>query len=89
MPDLVDVTNGVVTNNGTTFTINADLTISAGDVLLIDNSVIRIDAPGVLITINGSMNCVHTGDRVKLYGTQQDQFSMRFENATGCNVKKM
>lgn len=89
MPDLVDVTNGVVTNNGTTFTINADLTISTGDVLLIDNSVIRIDAPGVLITINGSMNCVHTGDRVKLYGTQQNQFSMRFENATGCNVKKM
>lgn len=89
LPDLVNVTNGVVTNNGTTFTINADLTISAGDVLLIDNSVIRIDAPGVLITINGSMNCVHTGDRVKLYGTQQDQFSMRFENATGCNVKKM
>ena len=89
MPDLVDVTNGVVTNNGTTFTVNADLTISAGDVLLIDNSVIRIDAPGVLITINGSMNCVHTGDRVKLYGTQQDQFSMLFENATGCNIKKM
>ena len=89
MPDLVDVTNGVVTNNGTTFTINADLTISTGDVLLIDNSVIRIDAPGVLITINGSMNCVHTGDRVKLYGTQQDQFSMLFENATGCNIKKM
>ena len=89
MPDLVDVTNGVVTNNGTTFTVNADLTISAGDVLLIDNSVIRIDAPGVLITINGSMNCVHTGDRVKLYGTQQNQFSMLFENATGCNIKKM
>ena len=89
MPDLVDVTNGVVTNNGTTFTINADLTISTGDVLLIDNSVIRIDAPGVLITINGSMNCVHTGDRVKLYGTQQNQFSMLFENAAGCNIKKM
>ena len=89
MPDLVDVTNGVVTNNGTTFTVNADLTISAGDVLLIDNSVIRIDAPDVLITINGSMNCVHTGDRVKLYGTQQNQFSMLFENATGCNIKKM
>ncbi|MBR4138310.1 MAG: hypothetical protein IKU05_07865 [Bacteroidales bacterium] len=89
MPDLVDVTNGVVTNNGTTFTINADLTISTGDVLLIDNSVIRIDAPGVLITINGSMNCVHTGDRVKLYGTQQDQFSMHFENATDCLIKKM
>ena len=88
-PDLVTVTDGVVTNSGTTFTINADLTISAGDVLQIDNQVTRIDAPGVLITINGSMTCVNTGDRVKLYGTQQNQFSMRFENATDCMIKKM
>ena len=89
MPDLVAVSNGVVTNDGTTFTINSDLTISTGDVLQIDNQVTRIDAPGVLITINGSMTCVHTGDRVKLYGTQQNQFSMRFENATNCLIKKM
>ena len=89
MPDLVAVSNGVVTNDGTTFTINSDLTISTGDVLQIDNQVTRIDAPGVLITINGSMTCVQTGDRVKLYGTQQNQFSMRFENATNCLIKKM
>ena len=89
LPDLVAATDGVVTNDGTTFTIHADLTIAHNDVLLIDNQVMRIDAPGVLITINGSMNCVQTGDRVKLYGTQQNQFSMRFENATNCLVKKM
>lgn len=88
-PDLVAATNGVVTNTGTTFTINADITISANDVLKIDNQVTRIDAPGVLITISGSMTCVNTGDRVKLYGTQQNQFSMRFENATDCMIKKM
>lgn len=89
LPDLVAVTDGVVTNVGTTFTIHSDLTISAGDVLRIDNQVTQIDAPGVLITINGSMTCVHSGDRVKLYGTQQDQFSMRFENATNCMLKRL
>ena len=90
LPDLVAASDGVVTNSsGTVFSFNADVTISQGDVLQIDNQVTRIDAPGVLITINGSMTCVHTGDRVKLYGTQQNQFSMRFENATGCNIKKM
>ena len=87
--DLVAATDGVVTNSGTTFTIHNDLTISTGDVLQIDNQVTRIDAPGVLLTINGSMTCVNTGDRVKFYGTQQNQFSMRFENATYCLVKKM
>lgn len=89
LPDLVNVTEGVVTNEGTVFTIHQDLTISTGDVLLIDNQVSRIDAPGVLITINGSFNCNHTGDRVKLYGTETQQFSMRFENATNCLMRKM
>lgn len=89
LPDLVAATDGVVTGDGTIFQINADLTISANDVLKIDNQVTRIDAPGVLITISGSMTCVNTGDRVKLYGTQQNQFSMRFENATDCMIKKM
>ena len=90
LPDLVMASDGVVTNSsGTVFSFNADVTISQGDVLKIDNQVSRIDAPGVLITINGSMICAQTGDRVKLYGTQQNQFRMRFENATGCNIKKM
>lgn len=89
LPDLVTATGGVVTNEGTVFTIHQDLTISTGDVLLIDNQVSRIDAPGVLITINGSLTCNITGDRVKLYGTETQQFSLRFENATNCQMRKM
>ena len=89
LPDLVAATEGVVTNVGTVFTIHQDLTISHSDVLLIDNQVTRIDAPGVLITINGSVTCNHTGDRVKLYGTETQQFSMRFENASNCLMRKM
>ena len=89
LPDLVAATEGVVTNVGTVFTIHQDLTISHSDVLLIDNQVTRIDAPGVLITINGSFTCNHTGDRVKLYGTETQQFSMRFENASNCLMRKM
>ena len=89
LPDLVAATDGVVTNVGTVFTIHQDLTISSNDVLLIDNQVSRIDAPDVLITINGSINCNITGDRVKLYGTETQQFSMRFENASNCLMKKL
>ena len=88
MPDLVEVSNGVVTNDNYNYYIHSDLTISENDVLRIDGNVTRIDAPGVLITINGSMVCVNDA-RVKLYGTEQDHFSMRFENATNCNIKKM
>lgn len=89
LPDLVATTDGVVTNDGTVFTIHEDLTISSNDVLLINNQVSRIDAPGVLITINGSLTCDIAGDRVKLYGTEDQQFSMRFENATNCLMRKM
>lgn len=89
MPDLVDVTKGVVTVGENGYVINADLTISANDVLKIDDQVERIDAAEILVTINGSMVCTNT-DRVKFYGLNETQhFSMRFENATGCNIKKM
>lgn len=89
MPDLVDVTEGVVTVGENGYVINADLTISANDVLKIDDQVERIDAAEILVTINGSMVCTNT-DRVKFYGLNETQhFSMRFENATGCNIKKM
>lgn len=89
LPDLVAVTNGVVTQGTNSFLINADLTISRDDILLIDNQVTRIDAGNVMITINGSMICNNT-NRVKLYGLDETQhFSMRFENATGCNLKLM
>ena len=90
LPDLVAVTDGVVTNSSpNVFLFNADLTISTGDVLLIDDQVSRIDAPGVLITIHGSMTCTNTSNRVKLYGAEDNQFSMRFENATNCLLSKM
>ena len=91
LPDLVAITDGVVTNGTNTngFIINADLTISTNDVLKIDNQVARIDVDDALITINGSMVCTNS-DRVKLYGLNETHhFSMRFENATDCNIKLM
>jgi hypothetical protein len=90
LPDLVAVSNGAVTNTGNVFAVNSDITISQNDVLLIDDQVTRIDAPGKLITINGSMVCTNSdANRVKIYGTMTSQFSMRFENATNCNLKHM
>ena len=90
MPDLVAASNGVVTNTGNVFAINADLTISENDILNIDDQVTRIDAPGSLITIKGSMVCNNSEtNRVKIYGTMTSQFSMRFENAINCELKHM
>lgn len=89
LPELVDATDGVVTIGENGFVINADLTISTNDVLKIDDQVSRIDVADVLVTINGSMVCTNT-NRVEFYGLNETQhFSMRFENATGCNIKKM
>lgn len=90
MPDLVEASNGVVTNTGNVFAINADLTISENDILNIDDQVTRIDASGALITIKGSMVCNNSEtNRVKIYGTMTNQFSMRFENAINCELKHM
>ena len=88
LPDLVNVSNGAVTNTGTVFSFNSDITISQNDVLKIDNQVTRIDAVGVLITINGSVVCTNT-TRVGIYGSMTQQFSMRFENATDCELKTL
>ena len=88
LPDLVAASNGVVTNTGTVFSINSDLTISSNDVLRIDDQVSRIDAGDVLVTIQGSMICENT-IRVKFYGTMTEHFSMRFENATDCELKTL
>ena len=90
LPDLVSVSNGAVTNDGTIFSFNSDITISANDVLKIDNQVTRIDAVGVLITINGSVTCTNA-IRVGIYGDMNpnQQFSMRFENATDCELKNL
>lgn len=88
LPDLVAASEGVVTNTGTVFSINSDLTISANDVLKIDHQVSRIDAGNVLLTINGSVTCTNT-ERVKFYGTMTEHFSIRFENATDCMLKTL
>ena len=90
LPDLVEASNGSVTNTGTTFSINSDITISANDVLKIDDQVTRINAVGVLITIQGSIICTNAA-RVGIYGDmgQNQQFSMRFENAAGCELKTL
>lgn len=89
LTDLVDVTNGVVTNGPDGLLIDADLTISANDVLKIDNQVTRVDIDAILITINGSMICTNS-NRVRFYGLNEtNHFSMRFENATACNLKNM
>lgn len=89
-PDLVNVTNGtVVEASARSYTVTADLTISTNDVLLIDDQVKMIEASGALITIHGSMICENTGvDRVWIYGNENSQFSMRFENATA-DIKKI
>jgi len=89
IPDLVNVSNGTVTNGPDGYSINADLTISTNDVLNIDDQVLRIDIDEVLITINGSMTCTNN-NRVRFYGLNETQhFSMCFENASGCNLKNM
>lgn len=89
LTDLVNVTNGVVTNGPDGLLINADLTISANDVLKIDDQVTRVDINEILITINGSVICTNS-NRVRFYGLNEtNHFSMRFENATSCNLKNM
>ena len=88
--DLVEITDGVVTVGENGFVVNADLTISTGDVLEIDNQTSRVDLADLLLTINGSMICTNTTTRAKFYGLNEtNHFSMRFENATGCLLKKM
>ena len=88
--DLVEVTDGVVTIGENGYVVNADLTISTGDVLQIDNQTTRVDFATVLVTINGSMYCTNTSTRTKFYGLNEtNHFSMRFENAVACNLKKM
>ena len=88
--DLVNVTDGVVTVGENGYVVNADLTISTGDVLQINDQTSRVDFGEVLVTINGSMVCANTTTRTKFYGLNEtNHFSMRFESATGCLIKKM
>ena len=86
MSDLVEVTGGVVTFDATYYHIHGDLSISTNDVLKIDNGFQKIFVENAHITINGSMVC-ENANRVSLMG--DPSFSMLFENATNCQVKKM
>ena len=86
MSELVEITDGVVTFDGTNYQVHGDLTISTNDTWKIDNGFQKIYVEDALITINGSMICENTS-RVSVMGDQS--FSMRFENATGCELKKM
>ena len=86
MSDLVEVTDGVVTFDATYYHIHGDLTISTNDVLKIDNGFQKIFVEDAHITINGSMVC-ENANRVSIMG--DPSFSMLFENASNCQVKKM
>lgn len=86
MSELVNVTDGVVTFDATNYHIHADLTISQNDVLKIDNGFQKIYVENALVTINGSMVC-ENANRVSVMG--DPSFSMRFENATDCDLKKL
>lgn len=85
MSDLAATTD-VVTFESGNYRIQADLTISTNDILKIDDGFQKILVENALITIQGSMVC-DNANRVSIMG--DPSFSMRFENATGCEVKKM
>ena len=86
MSELVNVTGGVVTFEAPNYYIHGDLTFSTNDTWKIDNGFTKVFVEDALITIYGSMICENT-NRVSIMG--DPSFRMRFENATGCLVKKM
>lgn len=89
LPDLVNVTGGVVTDQGSgKFTINNNLTIAGTDRLIIDDQVVRIDIPGALVTLQGYLSCTNT-QRVKIYGTTTAHYGIRLENAKGCDFRNL
>jgi len=86
MSNLVDITNEVVTFDGTNYHIHSDLTISTNDVLKIDNGYTKVFVENAHITINGTMIC-ENANRVVIMG--DPSFTMLFDNATACEIKKM
>lgn len=86
MNELVNVTDGLVTFDSPNYHIHGDLTISENDVLKIDNGFQKIFVENAHITIHGSMIC-ENANRVSIMG--DSSFSMSFENASDCQVKKM
>ena len=87
MNDLVNLSDGTVTNDASTFTIHDDITISANDILVLNDHVGRININNALITIQGSLISENTAVRVGIYGTPS--FSIRFENASNCDLRKL
>ena len=85
MSDLAAITDVVTFETGNYY-IHGDLTISTNDTWKIDNGFTKIFVENGLITINGTMIC-ENANRVSIMG--DPSFSMRFENAKGCEVKKM
>ncbi len=86
MSELVNVTDGVVTFEASNYHIHGDLTISQNDVLKIDNGFQKIFVEDAHITIHGSMVC-ENANRVSIMG--DPSFSMLFENASNCQIRKM
>ena len=86
MSELVNITNGLVTFDSPNYYIHGDITISINDTWKIDNGYQKIFVENALLTINGSMVCENT-NRVSIMG--DPSFSMLFDNASGCNIKKM
>ncbi|MCK9303567.1 MAG: hypothetical protein M0P35_10310, partial [Bacteroidales bacterium] len=96
LSELVNNSNGcvIIENNGQ-FTITADLTISANDILVIDQAESGIAVEdGKRITVNGSFVCENhdyqilmTGDNA--FGTQNGYFSMRFDNAVNNTINNI
>lgn len=86
MSELVNVTDGLVTFDSPNYHIHGDLTISENDVLKIDNGFQKIFVENAHLTILGSMVC-ENANRVSVMGNPS--FSMLFENAADCQVKKM
>jgi len=86
MSELVNVTDGLVTFDSPNYHIHGDLTISENDVLKIDNGFQKIFVENAHLTIHGSMVC-ENANRVSIMG--DPSFSMSFENASDCQVKKM
>lgn len=86
LKELVGISNGTVTQEQGDFFINADLTISENDVLVIHDDVLNIIVRDALITIKGSMVC-DNNMQVNVKG--EPSFRFLFENATNCNIKNI
>lgn len=86
LKELSEISNGTVVKEGGDYIINADLTISASDILTILDDCLNIIVRDALITINGSMVC-----RNDLQVTVKGDpiFSFLFDGAASCVIKNI